>query len=115
MPDFSVNNSSPGSSVDGASMYVREGLSGAGGVINQRAGEIAQQLQALKGKLAPLQAEWMESQAASYYQAMQQEWDFAAYGLLGPDGVLGRIAHAMNVNWGNYSNAEWSNVSTWNQ
>lgn len=26
-----------------------------------------------------------------------------ADGLFGPDGVLGRIAHAMNVNWNNYT------------
>ncbi|MEV6007917.1 hypothetical protein AB0M29_13995 [Streptomyces sp. NPDC051976] len=37
----------------------------------------------------------------------------AANGLFGPDGVLGRIAHAMDLSWGNYSDAEWSNVSTW--
>ncbi|MGX9227921.1 hypothetical protein ACWV95_20050 [Streptomyces albus] len=44
---------------------------------------------------------------------MQNEWDIAAEGLFGYDGVLGRIAHAMNINWNNYSDAEWSNVSTW--
>jgi hypothetical protein len=33
--------------------------------------------------------------------------------LLGPDGVLGQIAHAMNVNWGNYTEAEWANISGW--
>ncbi|WP_280897132.1 hypothetical protein [Streptomyces sp. SAI-135] len=44
---------------------------------------------------------------------MQNGWDLAANGLFGEDGVLGRIAHAMNVNWNNYSDAEWANVSTW--
>jgi uncharacterized protein YukE len=99
--------------IDGTPIYVGEGLGAAGGWINARAGAIAGQLEALKKKLAPLQEAWTQSQAATYYQDMQHEWDVSAEGLLGPDGVLGQIAHVMNVNWGNYTDAEWSNVSTW--
>lgn len=106
MPEFDAVAS-------GSSIYVNEGLSGAGNAINAMAGTMAEELHLLKGKLGPLQAEWSESQAATYYQDMQNEWDIAANGLFGPDGVLGRIANAMNVNWGNYSDAEWSNVATW--
>jgi|SRR5882757_3430758 len=102
-------------SISGASIFVKEGLGGAGNVINGKASTLAEQLNKLKGELAPLQDEWRESQAATYYQDMQNEWDLAANGLFGPDGVLGRIAMAMNVNWGNYSDAEWSNVQTWTQ
>jgi hypothetical protein len=43
----------------------------------------------------------------------QQEWNVAAEGLFGPNGILGEIAQAMNVNWGNYTDAEWSNIKTW--
>jgi uncharacterized protein YukE len=103
----------PEESVDGSHILVHEGLSTAGNSINGMSAAIAAELHTLKGKLAPLQQEWTESQAAGYYQDMQNEWDIAAEGLFGPDGVLGRIAHAMNVNWGNYSDAEWSNVATW--
>ncbi|MDN3354932.1 WXG100 family type VII secretion target [Actinomadura sp. DC4] len=99
--------------IDGTPIYVGEGLGAAGGRINAQAGEIAGELETLKAKLAPLQEAWTLSQAATYYQDMQTEWDVAAEGLFGPGGVLAEIAQAMNVNWGNYSDAEWSNVSTW--
>lgn len=99
--------------IDGTQIYVGEGLQAAGQKINAKADEMRDQLVTLKGKLAPLADAWTQSQAATYYQDMQNEWSIAAEGLFGPDGVLGRIAHAMHVNWNNYSDAEWSNVSTW--
>jgi uncharacterized protein YukE len=99
--------------IDGTQIYVGEGLGAAGGWINGRASEIEGELEGLKTKLMPLQDAWQKSQAATYYQGLQQEWNIASEGLLGPDGVLGQIAHAMNVNWGNYADAEWSNVQTW--
>lgn len=99
--------------VDGTPIYVGEGLGAAGGWINGHAATIAGELENLKKKLTPLQEAWTQSQAATYYTAMQTEWDIAAEGLLGPDGVLGQIAHAMNVNWGNYTEAEWANISGW--
>jgi hypothetical protein len=45
-----------------------------------------------------------------------QEWNTAANGLFGSaanEGLLGEIANAMGVAWGNYSDGEWANVSTW--
>ncbi|HEV7931051.1 MAG TPA: hypothetical protein VGP70_01815 [Actinomadura sp.] len=99
--------------IDGTPIYVGEGLAGAGTWLNGQASTIAEQLEALKAKLMPLQDAWTHSQAATYYHDMQTDWNIAAEGLLGPDGVLGQIAHAMHVNWGNYSDAEWSNISSW--
>ncbi|MFI0895568.1 WXG100 family type VII secretion target [Streptomyces sp. NPDC020983] len=101
------------SSIGSARIKVDDSLSAAGTTINGMAATIAEELHALKGRLAPLEQEWLQSSAATYYQDMMNEWDLAADGLLGPQGVLGRIAHAMHVNWGNYADAEWSNVSTW--
>jgi hypothetical protein len=101
------------SSIDNARIKVGDSLSAAGDTINGMALEIAEELALLKGRLAPLEEEWLNSKAATYYQDMMNEWDLAANGLLGPDGVLGRIAHAMHINWGNYSEAEWSNIDTW--
>lgn len=101
------------SSIDGTQIRVSDMLSNAGATINAKAAAIADELARLKSKLVPLQEDWQQSQASTFYQDMQNEWDIAANGLFGPDGVLGRIAHAMNVNWNNYSEAEWSNVSTW--
>ncbi|MEV5753690.1 WXG100 family type VII secretion target [Actinoallomurus sp. NPDC052308] len=100
-------------SIDGTQIRVSDMLSNAGATINAKAAAIADELARLKSKLVPLQEDWQQSQASTFYQDMQNEWDIAANGLFGPDGVLGRIAHAMNVNWNNYSEAEWSNVSTW--
>lgn len=99
--------------VDGTQIYVGEGLGAAGGWLNGRAAEIEGQLHTLLAKLAPLEAAWTQSQAATYYQDMQLMWNISAEGLFGPDGVLGQIAHAMNVNWGNYADAEWANVRSW--
>lgn len=99
--------------IDGTPIFVAEGLSAAGPWLNSQAAICTDDLSALRAQLAPLAEAWTMSQAATYYQGLQQEWNIAAEGLFGPEGVLGQIAHAMNVNWGNYSNAEWSNISTW--
>ncbi|MEV0473634.1 WXG100 family type VII secretion target [Streptomyces prunicolor] len=99
--------------VDGTPIYVGEGLSAAGATLNGMATQAAADLEQLRIALGPLQEAWTVSKAADYYQGLQQEWNIASEGLFGPDGVLGFIAHAMNVNWNNYEDAEWSNISTW--
>jgi hypothetical protein len=99
--------------IDSQPIHVGPGLADAGTWLNTQAGQCADDLAQLKAKLAPLAEAWTQSKAADYYQGLQQEWNIAAEGLFGPDGVLGQIAHAMNVNWGNYSDAEWSNIRTW--
>ncbi|MGW7576437.1 WXG100 family type VII secretion target [Streptomyces sp. NPDC054765] len=101
------------SNVDGTTIYVTGELGGAGAWMNGMAEQATGELENLRKLLAPLQEAWAQSQAADYYQGLQQEWNMAAEGLFGPDGVMGRIAHAMNVNWSNYEEAEWANVSTW--
>jgi WXG100 family type VII secretion target len=87
-------------------------LEAAGAYISSQAAAIADELAALAAQLQPLQGTWT-GQSAAYYQGLQQEWDVAAAGLFSPDGVLGQIANAMNVNWGNYSQAEIDNTKTW--
>jgi uncharacterized protein YukE len=99
--------------IDGTPLHVGEGLGYAGPWLKNLANTCADDLAWLQSKLAPLQEAWTQSQAAGYYQGLQQEWNIAAEGLFGPDGVLGQIAHAMNLNWDNYSEAEWSNIKTW--
>ncbi|MEV6536986.1 WXG100 family type VII secretion target [Streptomyces sp. NPDC051639] len=103
----------PSSSIDGAQIFVGDSLGSAGAHIQAQAQAIADELGSLKTKLAPLQEAWRESQAAGYYQGLQNEWEVAANGLLGPDGILGQIAHAMNINWANYTEAEGANIQTW--
>jgi WXG100 family type VII secretion target len=98
--------------VDGARIVVPTDLETAGTYMNNQAATMADELSQLAAQLAPLQETWT-GQAATYFEGLQQEWNIAAAGLFAPDGVLGMIAQAMNVNWGNYSNAEDSNVRTW--
>lgn len=103
------------SNIDGTPILVGDDLSGAGAYINNMAATIAGQLQKLVAQLQPIAETWT-GPAASYYQPLQEEWNYAANGLFGTEdqgGVLGEIAAAMHVTWGNYSDAEWSNASTW--
>lgn len=103
------------SNIDGTPIQVGDDLAGAGTYINNMAGTIAGKLQSLMGQLQPIAETWT-GPAASYYQPLQDEWNYAANGLFGTQeqgGVLGEIAAAMNVTWGNYSDAEWANTNTW--
>jgi uncharacterized protein YukE len=88
-------------------------LEGVGTYLNGQATEIADELSQLASYLNQLDLIW-SGNASSYYQGLQAEWNIAAEGLFGPDGVLGEIATAMNLTWNNYSDAEWSNSQTWN-
>jgi uncharacterized protein YukE len=87
-------------------------LEGVGVYLNGQATEIADELSQLASYLNQLDVLWQGS-ASGYYQGLQTEWNIAAEGLFGPDGVLGEIAMAMHVTWNNYSDAEWSNARTW--
>ncbi|MEV6948848.1 WXG100 family type VII secretion target [Streptomyces sp. NPDC051172] len=100
--------------VDGANLMVKPDLASAGTHINSCAQTMADELAALVNKLQPVLGggDW-SGQAQQYFDGLESEWNYAANGLFGPDGVLGQIANAMQVNWNNYSEAEYSNTSTW--
>jgi uncharacterized protein YukE len=103
------------SNIDGTPILVGDDLATAGANINNVAATIAGQLQALLVQLQPIAETWT-GPAATYYQPLREEWNFAANGLFGTEeqgGVLGEIAAAMNVTWGNYSDAEWADVTAW--
>lgn len=87
-------------------------LEGAGTYLNGQANMISAELSQLASYLNQLEEVW-SGLSSGYYQGLQAEWNIAAEGLFGPDGVLGEIAHAMNVTWSNYSDAEWTNSKTW--
>jgi len=106
-----VTSTTPGG-VDSTPIAVPADLEGAGAWLNAQADAISEELAALARRLAPLQETWT-GQAAADYQELQARWNIAANGLFGPDGVLGRIAATMGVNWNNYSQAEWANTRTW--
>ncbi|MFD9812048.1 WXG100 family type VII secretion target [Streptomyces sp. NPDC059080] len=98
--------------IDGSSILVRQELETAGKHINDLSEQIAEELHQLVLLLQPISETW-SGQAQVYYEGLQAEWNTAAEGLFGPGGVLGQIAMAMNVNWSNYSEAEWANQRTW--
>lgn len=100
------------SSADGSPISVPLDLETAGAQINSQAAAIADELASLNQQLQPLEGTWT-GQAAAYYEGLQSEWNMAAAGLFGQDGVLGIIATAMGVTWANYSDAEATNVRTW--
>ncbi|NUQ97852.1 MAG: WXG100 family type VII secretion target [Streptomyces sp.] len=101
--------------VDGANLMVKPDLASAGAHINGCAQTMADELAALAGNLHPVLdggQDWSGT-TQQYFEGLEAEWNYAANGLFGPDGVLGQIAQAMQVNWNNYSEAEYSNTSTW--
>lgn len=99
--------------VDNSTIMVQEELSGAGAYINGIAQTLSDELNKLIAQLQPIADGGWTGGASDYYQDLQIEWNYAANGLFGPDGVLGEIAQAMHVNWNNYAEAEWANVQTW--
>ncbi len=99
--------------ISNSTIMVQEELSGAGLKINQLAQGMADELNSLVQQLQPIADGGWTGGASDYFQDLQAEWNYAANGLFGPDGVLGEIAQAMHVNWNNYAEAEWANVQTW--
>jgi uncharacterized protein YukE len=97
---------------DSIPIGVQHELSTAGATVNAKAQEIADELASLA---AYLQTVPWAGTAAQQYHDLQDEWNSAANGLFGPDGVLGQIAQALDITWGNYSEAEWANTTTWSQ
>jgi uncharacterized protein YukE len=97
----------------GREIVVPVDLEHAGPHINGIAEAISEELTRLRGKLEPILDSGWAGQAQAQYAGLQAEWNIAAEGLLGPEGVLGRIAQAMNVTWANYTDCEWANVQTW--
>jgi WXG100 family type VII secretion target len=107
-----TGNPSP---IDSQRLLVGEELSQAGGYINNAAQQIVDELNKLYAQLQPLFDTWT-GPAASYFDPLMAEWQFAAKGLFGTaaeGGVLGEIAAAMHVSWNNYAEAENANASTW--
>ncbi|MGC4747915.1 WXG100 family type VII secretion target [Micromonospora sp. DT201] len=93
-------------------LKVPESLGGAGPYINGVAGEIIDQLVMLESKLSPISTTWT-GESATYFEDQRLAWNVASDGLFGPEGVLGMIAHALRVNYDNYTEAELANTQTW--
>ncbi len=98
--------------VSGTPLVVPPDLETAGTELNKQAQGIADELHDLWQELNPISDLWV-GPASSYYQPLMSDWNKAADGLFAPTGVLGQIAHALNMVWNNYSECEWANVKAW--
>jgi uncharacterized protein YukE len=99
--------------VDSREIAVPVDLEHAGPYIAGVAETISEKLTRLRGKLEPILGSGWTGHAQAQYAGLQDEWNIAAEGFLGPEGVLGQIAQAMNVTWANYTDCEWANVQSW--
>jgi uncharacterized protein YukE len=98
--------------IDSREIAVPVSLEQAGPYLNSMAQTIEDELMTLRNQLQPVLDTW-DGENKRNYEVLQQEWNTAADGLLGPEGVLGQVAHAMNITWQNYTDCEWANVKTW--
>jgi uncharacterized protein YukE len=98
--------------IQGSLISVPTDLEHAGPYITGVCGELVSELAQLKAQLAPLQDGWTGA-AKTYFEDQQTLWNLSADGLFGDTGVLGQIAHSVNITWINYTGAEWANVKTW--
>jgi WXG100 family type VII secretion target len=102
-----------GAGVDGTALMVKTELESAPTYIDARVEAITQLLQSLVAQLEPVEETW-SGWASNYYEPLQEEWNLAANGLFGPDGVLSTISNTLRTTWSNYDSAESANIGTWN-
>ncbi|MDP9796142.1 uncharacterized protein YukE [Catenuloplanes nepalensis] len=98
--------------VYGTHLKVPDSLGDAGPFINGISEEIVNNLMMLESKLLPLAESWT-GDTYIYFEDQRKAWNVAADGLFGPEGIMGMIAHALNVNYNNYTEAELTNTATW--
>jgi hypothetical protein len=118
--------------IDASPLAVPADLATAGTKVRGIANALAEELNTLQQKLAPLEGSWTGN-AKGYFEGLEQEWNLAAKGLWGdgsvgfspggsmpgkqtPQGDVGLlpfIAAALDSMYVNYENAENSNIKTW--
>jgi WXG100 family type VII secretion target len=94
---------------DGQVVVSAQALNEGGADTDAIAGQIDQQLNDLKGYLAPLVASW-SGEASTDYQALQQKWNTSAEDL---NAVLRQIAGALRSAAENYTSGESANAQMW--
>lgn len=105
--------------VEDTGLQVPTDLGDAGPFVRRVAASLMGSLGKLQSQLAPLPETWNDggSGAFSNYQAYELEWRTAATDLFGDGqtqpGVLGDIAHRLDVAWYNYVTAQQTNTKMW--
>jgi hypothetical protein len=108
--------------VEDSDLHVPTELGDAGPYVRKIAGTVMQQLSTLKNQLVPLQATWHDPGfgASSWFEGLELEWRMSAMGLFGDEtsgnpGILGDIAHRLDVSWYNYVTTQQTNTKQWMQ
>jgi hypothetical protein len=103
-------------SIEDSNLAVPTQLGDAGPYVRKVAGIVTGQLNTLAGQLKPLETTWT-GDAYTYFNGLEQEWNAAAQGLFGDGvsypGILGDIAHRLDVAWYNYCVAQQANTKMW--
>jgi hypothetical protein len=102
--------------VEDSNLKVPSELGEAGPFVRRVAGSITVQLNDLERQLAPLQETWT-GEAYVYFDGLEKEWHNSARGLFGDGqqqpGILGDIAHRLDVAWYNYVTTQNANTKQW--
>lgn len=103
--------------IESSNLQVPPELADAGTKVRGISSSLASELDTLQKKLAPLADSWTGN-AYQYFTGLEQEWNLASMGLWGDgtqanSGLLPFIAHALDVAYANYMNAEQSNTKSW--
>jgi uncharacterized protein YukE len=104
-----------------AHLVVTDELATAGSQVNAKAIALSTELNSLQTRLNTLIAQVGADPAWAgvtfdFYTADQIQWNTAAkdlFGETGTDGVLGQIAHILDVNYQSYIDAETTTSSSW--
>ena len=105
--------------VEATPLHVPTELGEAGHFVRTSAGTIVGQLETLAKQLLPLQETWNDpgNGASTYFHGLEQEWNMSALGLFGDGvqqpGILGDIAHRLDVAWYNYVTTQQTNTKQW--
>jgi uncharacterized protein YukE len=98
--------------VTGARIQVPAQLADLPAQVQNTCSQVEDLLVTLNAQLVALQEFW-SGNAATGHVTVQQEWHSAETNLLTGVGVLGALAHATQVNWVNYVDAETANTQSW--
>jgi hypothetical protein len=105
--------------VEDTPLQVPAELGDAGPFVRRTAGTLGGYLSGLQNQLAPLPETWKDTGngASTQYQNYELEWRNAAADLFGDGqanpGILGDIAHRLDVAWYNYVTAQNTNTKMW--
>jgi type VII secretion system (Wss) protein ESAT-6 len=101
--------------VEDSNLQVPADLADAGNHVRTVSAELANELNALKAQLAPLEGTWKGGTYARFKE-LEMAWNVSAAGLWGDGGgggTLPYIAQVLDTAYANYMEAENTNLGMW--